>query len=304
MKRFLAAFAAILLGSSGAFAQTQSLVIVQSTNADGSFTLCAVGTANCNVPTTGGSGAGGNSAVTITSTLPTIATATAVPTASKAGAAYVQPVFDSTTGGGSYVGLGTGLPVNITQVNGASTSGGIPVTATSLAVISGSTDGTSKTGLQYSGVAAVAETSASALTNGTQGYMSLDPNNRSLRIDNVASTAGGLSISSQYVPANNTALAIDASPGQLYGIEMVNNNATILYVNYYDAAQGSVSCAATATAKYHTMIPANSTSGAGIIREDVFGLPFTTAITQCVGTVYGGTGLPTADEYIINVFYK
>jgi len=317
--KYLLASGAVLCLFGSAQVSGQSFSICDPNNR----TDCAAVTSGTLQTSASGGGGGGSSSLTINQNLPTIATATAVPVGSKAGAAYVQPVFGSGTGGGAQVGLATGLPiqgagasaqavavtatsmgVNINQFNGATIGTGIPVFATSLAVTSGSTDGTSKTGLQYSGIAGVAETSATSCTTATQCYVSLDPNNRALRVDNAPVTAGGLSISSNYIPASAAAIAIDASPGQIYKVEAYNNNATILYLNFFDSSSGSTVCGTTGSAKYRMMVPANSTSGAGVITQDVFGLPFATAITMCPGITFGATGLPTADEYIVNIFYR
>jgi hypothetical protein len=67
--------------------------------------------------------------------------------------------------------------------------------------------------------------------------------------------SGGLSVSRKQVANNTTSVAIDASKGQLYGIEAFNNSATIAYVKLYDAAQGSTTCGA-GTPVYQGMIPA------------------------------------------------
>src|SRR5580692_11498401 len=61
-----------------------------------------------------------NTSINAISTLPTLGPGTQVPQGSLAGAAYVQPVYGSATGGGSQVDLTHGLPVQI--VGGSSSS--------------------------------------------------------------------------------------------------------------------------------------------------------------------------------------
>lgn len=84
-----------------------------------------------------------NTTVAAQSTLPTLSPGTQTPTASLAGAAYVQPVFGSATGGGTQVDLTHGLPVNVVAGGGAggtSSSFGAAFPATGTAA--GFTDGT------------------------------------------------------------------------------------------------------------------------------------------------------------------
>lgn len=57
MRKHLALLSASFLAyASVAHAQSNAIAVVKSTNADGSYNLCAVGTSSCNVPVTGGSG--------------------------------------------------------------------------------------------------------------------------------------------------------------------------------------------------------------------------------------------------------
>lgn len=117
-------------------------------------------------------------------------------------------------------------------------------------------------------------------------------------------TSGGLSVSRQQVANNTTSVAIKASAGQLYGIEAFNNSATIAYIKLYNAAQGSTTCGS-GTPIYQGMIPA-AAAGGNYVSMNVYGLPFSTAITSCVTTGFADndTTAPAASTYAINFFYK
>lgn len=118
-------------------------------------------------------------------------------------------------------------------------------------------------------------------------------------------TSGGLSVLRKQVANNTTSFAVDASPGQLYGIEAYNNGTTIAYIKLYNAAQGSTTCGS-GTPVYQGMIPAPTTGGGGYISMNVQGLAFSTAITACVTTGFADndTTAPAASTYVINFFYK
>jgi hypothetical protein len=117
----------------------------------------------------------------------------------------------------------------------------------------------------------------------------------------VPTASGGASHFSEIVANNTTSVAIDASPGQLYGISAFNNSATIAYVKLYNAAQGSTTCGS-GTPVERFMIPASG----GFVKEIVQGDAFPTAITVCVttGIADADTGAPAASTYIVNALYK
>jgi hypothetical protein len=116
--------------------------------------------------------------------------------------------------------------------------------------------------------------------------------------------SGGLSVSRKQVAANTTSVAIDASPGQLSGIEAFNNSTTIAYIKLYNAAQGSTTCGA-GTPVYQGMIPA-AAAGGSTVSMNGYGIAFSTAITACVTTGFADndTTAPAASTYVINYFYK
>lgn len=121
-----------------------------------------------------------------------------------------------------------------------------------------------------------------------------------------ATATGGAGMSHAIVAANTTSVAIDASPGTLYSVQVFNNSATIAYLKLYDAAQGSTTCGS-GTPKKVVLIPA-STSGAGavIFLGGASGVAFATAITRCVttGIADNDTGAPAATTYLVEADFK
>lgn len=118
-------------------------------------------------------------------------------------------------------------------------------------------------------------------------------------------TSNGLSVKRLLVANNTTSVAVDASAGQLYGIEAFNNSTVIAYVKLYNAAQGSTTCGTT-TPVWSMMIPAPAAGGGGFISINPMGISFSTAISACVTTGYADndTTAPAANAYIVNFYYK
>lgn len=120
----------------------------------------------------------------------------------------------------------------------------------------------------------------------------------------VGDYAAGVNGASNIVANNTTSVAVDASPGTLYGVRVWNNSGTIAYLKLYDAAQGSTTCGS-GTPKQRFLIPAN-TSGAGAVILIFPGRIYTTAITHCVttGIADADTTAPAASTYIVEEDYK
>lgn len=119
-------------------------------------------------------------------------------------------------------------------------------------------------------------------------------------------TAGGLTMVRVMVANNTTSVAIKASAGQLFNIRAFSDPsaATALYIKLYNASQGSTTCGSgTPVATYE--IPF-ATTGAGFTLQDVFGRPFTTAITACftTGITDADTTAPAANKFVVNFEIK
>jgi len=176
---------------------------------------------------------------------------------------------------------GNGASANLTKVGGSAMALGQTTMAASLPVALANNQSTVN-------VAVAAALPAGANTIGSVG---LTPQ-----------TNGGLSVSSTQVANNTTATVVKSGAGQLYGIEVYNNSATIAYVKLYNAT--SATCGS-GTVVQRAMIPANA-SGAGAISNNVNGVAYSTGITMCVtgGYADSDTTAPAASTYIVNVLYK
>ena len=121
-----------------------------------------------------------------------------------------------------------------------------------------------------------------------------------------ATASGGTTPSHAIVANNITSVAIDASPGLPFSVQLFNNSAVIAYAKFYDASQAGTTCGS-GTPKKVLMIPAN-TSGAGVVINvgGEAGVQFSTAITRCVttGIADNDTGVPAAATYLVEADYK
>lgn len=125
-----------------------------------------------------------------------------------------------------------------------------------------------------------------------------------LKVVPQGSATGGASVKSIQAANNTTSIAIDASPGTLYGLTVFNNSATIAYAKLYNAAQGSTTCGS-GTPIQRVLIPA-STTGAGAVIPLPVGVIYSTAITLCITTGFADsdTTAPAASTYIVEAVYK
>lgn len=143
--------------------------------------------------------------------------------------------------------------------------------------------------------AQTATNTAAALPSGTNAIGALVP-----------TTSGGLSIKSTIVANNTTSIAVDASPGQVYGITAYSiSAATPVYIKLYNASQGSTTCGS-GTPVDREVVPASGATGSGIILPINLGVAYSTAITLCVtaGFADNDTTAPAASTYIVNILYK
>lgn len=119
-----------------------------------------------------------------------------------------------------------------------------------------------------------------------------------------ASTTGGTT-PYRNVDLDETAVAVKASAGTLYGIYVVNRTTSVRYVHFYDTAQGSVSVGTT-TPVLTFEIPANATDHVGV--SPAFpsaGVAFATAITAAATNALTGAGTALgANDLAVDFFYK
>jgi hypothetical protein len=119
-------------------------------------------------------------------------------------------------------------------------------------------------------------------------------------------SSGGLKVASFIVAANSTSVAIDASPGQIYGIAAYGvNGTTPVWLKLYNATQGSTTCGTGTPVERHLI--ATQTTGAGVVLNLSPGVTYSAAITACV--VQGiadsdSTAPPSATNYVVTIYYK
>ena len=113
-----------------------------------------------------------------------------------------------------------------------------------------------------------------------------------------ANSRGAGTLTVRDADIDNTAQACKTSRGRLYGYHVQNPNASDAWLQFYDAATGSV-MVGTTTPKLSLIVPAN-----GAI-EALFAVPveFETAITYAATTTATGGTDPTTG-LVGNLFYR
>lgn len=157
--------------------------------------------------------------------------------------------------------------------------------------------------VNLTGINGSTPSTGNGVTGSGSQRVTIASDNTAFSVNAQPTTSGGLSTFSEIVPANTTSVAVKASAGQLYDIEMGSNSATPLssplYVKTYDVAQGSVTCGSpTPKARYVF------TGGSNV--SIPLGEAYATAITICVtaGIADGDTTNPAASTFLLTVHYK
>lgn len=102
--------------------------------------------------------------------------------------------------------------------------------------------------------------------------------------------------------ANNTAQAIKANSGRLYGIEISNPNTTDAYLQIFDLTTGNVTVGTT-TPKLSFLVPAgNGTRDGAMDKSFIIPITFSTAITYACTTTATGSGNPST-ALVVNFIY-
>lgn len=113
------------------------------------------------------------------------------------------------------------------------------------------------------------------------------------------STAPGLS-TSRTVALSNTATAVKASAGNVFGYHIQNPNNSDAYLQFYDASTGSV-VVGTTTPKVTIWVPANGAIDGPTSTE--YAIAYATAITiAATTTITGGTAPSTG--LLANIYYS
>jgi hypothetical protein len=119
----------------------------------------------------------------------------------------------------------------------------------------------------------------------------------------VGATTGGNSVFNLVAAATNNATSVKGSAGQVYGIQVYNNSASVAYLKFYDKATAPT--CGTDTPKEVHMIPA-STSGAGAVVPSDIGVTYTLGIGICIvgGIANNDNTSVAATSIIANVRYR
>lgn len=116
-------------------------------------------------------------------------------------------------------------------------------------------------------------------------------------------TSGGLATSSTIVATANGVLSVKGSAGQVYKIEVSNNQATVVWLKLYNSA--SAPTAGSGTPVRRILIPGNS-SGVVFSASYEAGLAFSTGIGYALTGLIADndTTAVTASVIVVNIDYK
>ncbi len=123
-------------------------------------------------------------------------------------------------------------------------------------------------------------------------------------VQEVPGTTGGLTIYRVLWPANTTGVNIKNAAGQLYGWELSNSNATnARFVKLYN--KSSAPTCGTDT-PVMTIAVASGLGGGGVSGTHSSGIAFSLGLGICVTGAVGDsdTTAPTANDVVVNIFYK
>lgn len=145
-----------------------------------------------------------------------------------------------------------------------------------------------------------------------QSVLSVDDNSGSLTVDNAGTfavqndpqTTGGLSIF-RSLDLDETEEEVKATAGQVYGWYFANLSTSPRYLKFYNATAATV-VVGTTTPVLTFPLPANSTDFVAGNALGAHGIAFATAITVAVTTALADadTGAPSANDVVLNLFYK
>lgn len=189
------------------------------------------------------------------------------------------------------VALPANQSVNISQINAVTPLMGNGVTGTGSPRVTIASDNTAF--------------SVNAIESGTWTVQPGNtPNTSPWLVSQIPATSGGLAISRR-LSAGSTADAINAkaSAGQVYGLIVTNINLSYRVVKLYNKA--SAPTIGTDTPVCTFIIPGN-TAGAGMVSYFPDGIAFATGISYGIttGIPDNDTGAPSANEVVVNLFYK
>ena len=117
----------------------------------------------------------------------------------------------------------------------------------------------------------------------------------------IPGTTGGLTLSTITFAATTNATNLKASAGMLYHFSGYTAAAVPTWVSLYNTA-GTPTCGTSIVWQF--LIPANSTSGGGVVADFPMGLAFSTGIGYCATTGIAGTGSVAATSVVGDFAFK
>jgi hypothetical protein len=98
---------------------------------------------------------------------------------------------------------------------------------------------------------------------------------------------------------------VKGTAGQVYGVWFTNTSTGTRWLKFYNATAASVTVGTT-TPVITLALPGNSADDISGVFSSTHGLKFDTAITVAVttGVADADTGAPSANDVIVNIFYK
>jgi hypothetical protein len=125
------------------------------------------------------------------------------------------------------------------------------------------------------------------------------------QIQPIPGTSGGLTMYHAVVPNNVTGVVVKNSAGQIYGITLANNSATLAFLKLYDSS--SAPTAGAGTIKKILIVPGPSGGGGGgLVYSQPHGLAFASGIAYTFTTLIADADatVPAAATYSIDIDYK
>lgn len=118
------------------------------------------------------------------------------------------------------------------------------------------------------------------------------------------SDSGGLSIF-RSLDLDETEEQIKSSAGQVYGMWFTNTATSTRFLKFYNATATDVTVGTT-TPVITLGLPGNTSDDISGVFSSAYGIKFNTAITVActTGIADNDTGAPSANDVLVNIFYK
>lgn len=205
---------------------------------------------------------------------------------------YALSDYTVTQGAGSTVFAFVCFTTKICPASTLVTSAGVELTA--LAIADGTTPTTKAT--VSAGALSVAVQNANANGQATMANSSpvvVASDQSAIPVTPKLATTGGMTTFFVQPAASDNHTVVKAGAGQVYGVFVFNNSATVNYLRFYNATTGFNGCNSATNLVTQIQIPA-STSVGGVSIPLPFPIPFATGISICVSSGYATTDTTNA----------